>query len=225
MRVATLFERAELEAGAVQPFALRGMQVERFADPGQLIAAWRVQNFDGIVIEDAEGQVHHWLATLQAHIAAQTAIIVVGSGGVQSISRALLHGADDYATPGDGADGLAQRLLARARVKIDQRRSTWLQLGVYSLDAMTRTLAAPGHHVTLTPRECTLVRILFENPGRVVALEKLSIDVCGQVGEAARRALEQHVYKLRKKCALLSQGKPMPLQIDAVYGMGYRLRA
>jgi DNA-binding response OmpR family regulator len=224
MRVATLFARADLEAGAAQPLALRGMQVESFADPSHLISAWRAGSFDAIVVEDAEGHIHHWLAALQAYIAAQAAIVVVGAGGVQSIARALLHGADDYATPGDGAEGLVHRLLARMRVKADQRRSTWLQVGVYSLDAVTRTLAAPGHHVTLTPREFTLARLLFENPGRLVALEKLSIDVCGQVGEVARRALEQHVYKLRKKCVLLGRHQSTPLQIEAVYGAGYRLR-
>lgn len=77
----------------MQSLALRGVEIERFADPGQLLAAWRASSFDGIVIEDAEGQIHHWLVALQAYIAAQAAIVVVGPGGVQSISRALLHGA------------------------------------------------------------------------------------------------------------------------------------
>lgn len=122
-------------------------------------------------------------------------------------------------------EGMVQRLLARMRVKADLRRSTWLQAGGYSLDAVTRTLAAPGHHAALTSREFALARILFENAGRLVAFEKLAIDVCGQVGEVARRALEQHVYKLRKKCALLSSGQATPLHIEAVYGAGYRLRA
>lgn len=223
MRIATLLAQPELETSTAAAFAARGMEVSGYSDPAALVTAWRTQSFDAVVVND-DHRIHHWLAALRANVPTQTAIIVLGGGGAPDMSRALLHGADDYATVSEGADRLVQRTLARAHVKADQKRSASLQAGPYSLDAFGRVLASPERQVTLTQREFAVARVLFESPGRLVTLERLSAEACEAVGTMVKRAIEQHIYKLRKKCSFVSSGLPAPLQIEAVYGTGYRLR-
>jgi DNA-binding response OmpR family regulator len=224
MKIAALFVQPELESPTVAAFAARGLEVSEYSDPAALVRAWHTRSFDAIVVDDGQ-RIHHWLAALRASVPQQTAIIVRGGGGAPDMSRALLHGADDYATVGEGADRLVQRTLARAHAKADQRKHASLQAGAYSLDAVTRVLASPERHATLTQREFALARVLFESHDRLVTLDRLAAEAGESVGQMAKRAIEQHIYKLRKKCAFVSTEQEQRLQIEAIYGTGYRLRA
>jgi DNA-binding response OmpR family regulator len=223
MRFATLIHERELRSRVSDALASMGIEVLNFAAVGALIANLDRQAFAAILIEDDEGRIGHWLGALQSHTDEPIALIAIGTGGSAGMSRALLHGADDYVVIGDGAEQLVHRSIARISAKIQrQRRRTW-RLGPYTLDSSRSSLMSPVAEVHLSPRELMLARVLIENHGRVVALERLCEELCARTDDAARRAVKQHAHVLRKKCELAAGSTALRLRVEAVYGKGYRL--
>ena len=205
-------------------FEARAILVDRFSEPGALLLAWQERGFDAILVQDQSALSRHWLETLQARVASRTPIIVVGVGDAHTIAQALMWGADDYATEAEGAAGLFQRVLARVRAAATAEPQPPLRVGVYSLHTMQRILASPAHQVRLTVRECNLAQVLFEHHGRLATTDMLSAVIYGHASTGNMRSIEQHVYKLRKKCTLISNQQMTPLSIESVYASGYRLR-
>ena len=223
MRFATLIHEQELRCRVSDALMSMGIEVLNFAGVDALIADLQTQAFAAILVEDNEDRIGHWLGALQTHADEPIALMVIGTGGTAGISRALLHGADDYVVIGDGAEQLVHRSIARISAKIQrQDRRTW-RLGPYTLDRSRSSLRSAVAEVHLSPRELMLARVLIENHGRVVALERLCEDLCARTDAAARRAVKQHAHVLRKKCELAAGSTVQRMRVEAVYGKGYRL--
>jgi len=205
-------------------FEARAIPVDRFSEPDALLLACQELAFDAIVVQEQRALSRPWLEALQPHVASRIPIIVVGAGDAHSIAQALMSGADDYATHAEGAVGLVQRVLARVRSGATAQQQPPLRVGVYSLHTMWRILASPGHQVRLTVRECNLAQVLFEHQGHLVTFEMLLAVSHGHASFENKRSIEQHVCKLRSKCALVSNQQVTPLSIESIYASGYRLR-
>lgn len=221
--VATLFLAADEESAVTTRLRDRSMVVTNFPSAFALATSLAASDFDAVVVEDAPELTHHWLPSLQASVTAKTSTILLGEGGARAIARALMHGVDDYVTMIDGPDGLIERLRARVIVKRGNQDRTLLRVGVYELDLQSRQLLSPGRHEALSAVECQLARVLFENQGRTVGVDHLIAAASEAPRVLARRALEQRIYRLRKKLDAVSDGHAARLQIEAVYGAGYRL--
>lgn len=223
MRFATLIQDRDLRSRVSDALMTMGIEVLNFAAVDALIGNLHTQAFSAILVEDDEARIGHWLGALQTHTDEQIALIAVGTGGSAGMSRALLHGADDYIVIGDGAEQLVHRSIARISAKVQrQRRRTW-RIGPYTLDSSRSSLKSPIAEVHMSPRELTLARVLIENQSRVVALEQLCKELCAQIDDAAKRAVKQHAHALRKKCKLAAGSTIQRLRVEAVYGKGYRL--
>jgi len=205
-------------------FEARAIPVDQFSEAHALLLACRDKAFDAILVQDQHALSRPWLEALQPQVASRIPIIVVGVGDAHSIAQALMLGADDYATHAEGAVGLVQRVLARVRSRAAAQQPPPLRAGVYSLHVMQRILASPGHQVRLTVRECNLAQVLFEHHGQLATFDMLLAVSYGDASAENKRSIEQHVCKLRKKCALISSQQPTPLGIESVYASGYRLR-
>jgi DNA-binding response OmpR family regulator len=200
-----------------------GIEVSHFAAVDAAISQLQSESFAAILVEDCASHISHWLGSLQAHAAEPIALIVVGSGGAAGMSRALRHGADDYVVIGDGTEQLVHRSIARASAKIQRRHGSVLRLGPYTLDSSHCTLSSVATEVHLSPRELLLARVLFENHGRVVSFDRLSSHLCGRTDDAARRAVKQHAHTLRRKCPVAGGSSGQGLNVESIYGAGYRL--
>jgi DNA-binding response OmpR family regulator len=223
MRFATLIHEKSLRSRVSDALMSMGIEVLNFAAVDTLIAQLHAHSFAAILVEDNEERLGHWLGALQTHTDEPIALIAIGTGGAAGMSRALLHGADDYVVIGDGAEQLVHRSIARISAKTQRPRKRAWRLGPYTLDSARSSLASPVAEVHLSPRELTLARVLIENQGRVVALERLCEDLCARTDDAAKRAVKQHAHVLRKKCDLAAGSTIEPLRVEAVYGKGYRL--
>ena len=223
MRFATLFGALSLREQVDAALCSIGIEVRHFSAVDALIAGLQSEPFEAILLEDSESHIGHWLGALQQHAAEPVALIVVGAGGAAGMSRALLRGADDYIVIGDGAEQLVHRTIARASSKIRRPQAKLQRLGPYRLDSSLGTLASAAAEVRLSPRELLLAKLLFDNPGRVIALDRLGADLCGRSDAAARRAVKQHAHTLRKKCALVAASASQVLDLESAYGAGYRL--
>jgi hypothetical protein len=99
MRFATLIQERDLRGRVSEALMSMGIEVLNFAAVDGLIAALHTQAVAAILVEDDEARIGHPLGALQPHTDEQMALIAIGPGGSAGMSRALLHGADDYSAP------------------------------------------------------------------------------------------------------------------------------
>jgi DNA-binding response OmpR family regulator len=223
MRFATLIHKRQLRDRVRDALIAVGIEVHEFSAVHLLLADPGKQAFAAILVQDDEAGGGPWLRTLHKHVDEAIALIAIGRGGTADMSRALLNGADDYVHKDDDAAHLVHRALARVSTKLQRSQPRTWRLGPYVLDVPKSVLLSADVEVHLSPRELTLARVLIENHGRIVALERLCQDLCARIDDAARRAVKQHAHMLRKKCDIVAGTNPQRLRVKAAYGQGYRI--
>lgn len=79
-----------------------------------------------------------------------------------------------------------------------------------------------GKSIELTPKEFQILRVLLQNPGRVLTRQELLNHVWGEDYALEEHALDVHIHALRHKV----EHKPsVPQWILTVRGVGYKLSA
>lgn len=222
MKIAVLAQNAHALDPIRAVLAAQGIEVADYPTRMQLAAGLEEHEFGAILLEGSQDQLELALTMLQRRAQARTAIVIVGQGGTAAIAHALMRGADDYVFAGGDVEYAMQRIIARIGTKLQRQRRSTLRIGEVELDVLAREIDAAGIRVRLSSRETLLARLLFENAGRVVATDRLCVELCGASDATAVRALNQHVYQLRRKLERLP-GDADRLRIEALYGAGYRL--
>ncbi len=150
-------------------------------------------------------------------------IIVVSAKGEEVDMVLLLEvGADDFVTK----PYRLRELVARIRAVVRRREShdhplddEKLQQGVVRLDVEARRCYVGKREVKLRKKEFALLRLLLENPGRVLTREVLIDRVWGNDYVGDTKTLDVHIKRLR---ALIEDNPKSPLLITTVRGVGYR---
>lgn len=139
------------------------------------------------------------------------------------IISGLESGADDYVTKPFDTTVLMARvrsLLRRSKLQAEvlARPRKKLRIDGLELDLEAHEVRVDGDLVHLTPSEFKLLQTLMQNSGRVLTREALMGEVQGEGVSVVDRAIDTHVFGLRKKlgtCADL---------IETIRGIGYRVR-
>jgi two-component system phosphate regulon response regulator PhoB len=142
-------------------------------------------------------------------------LMVTAKGGSADLVMGLESGADDYLVKPFELSVLMAR--ARALLRRTERLDAQLTLGALTLDEGAHEARLDGKLVPLTPYEFKLLVTLAQNQGRVLTRDQLIRDVQGGGVAVVERAIDTHVFGLRKKlgeCADL---------IETVRGVGYRI--
>ena len=147
-------------------------------------------------------------------------IILSAKADMDSKVSLLLGGAADYITkPFD-----VKELLARITVALRKGTlpaSPVLTYGSLWLNPETYEVQASGTDVHLTRTEFAILRLLMENPTRVMTKSILLDRIGEDTPDCTENSLKMHVSNLRKK--LRDAGMDDP--IEAVWGIGFKLKS
>ena len=144
-------------------------------------------------------------------------LMVTAKSSNSELIMGLESGADDYLVKPFELSVLMAR--ARALLRRTEKKSGNLELGPLIIDENAHEAKLHGEMIALTPYEFKLLATLAHNKGRVLTRDRLIQEVQGDGVAVVERAIDTHVFGLRKKlgeCADL---------IETVRGVGYRISA
>lgn len=158
--------------------------------------------------------------------ASDVPILILTARGLEDERvKGLDLGADDYMVKPFSIPELEARVRAvtrRSRGHVAQpATATTLVHRDLSLDPDERTVTRGGEHVALTKREFEILRMLIQQPGKLVTRSAISHAVWGRSASSAKNLLDVHMSSLRKKIEVPSE----PPYVETVRGEGFRLVA
>jgi len=135
---------------------------------------------------------------------------------------ALDAGADDYLTKPFGVGELMARLRVTIRRLAGTAREPVFQIGALRVDLGKRKVTLQEDDVSLTPTEYEIIRLLVQNPGKVLTHHFILRGVWGPAYEQETHLLRVNISNLRRK---LEPDPSRPRFILTEPGVGYRLAA
>jgi len=151
----------------------------------------------------------------------QTPIIILSVREAEEDKIAALDaGADDYLVKPFGTGELLARIRVLLRRQGGGADEPVLRAGPLMMDLTRRAVAVGEREITLTPTEYDLLRVLMQNPGRVMTHRQLLDKVWGKAYDTEAHLLRVNISNLRRKL------EPDPSKPDFIRnepGVGYRL--
>jgi two-component system KDP operon response regulator KdpE len=132
---------------------------------------------------------------------------------------ALDAGADDYVEKPFGIDELLARLRALMR-RAAPAGDPVLELGDLVIDLDKHAVTVAGRHVSLTPHEFELLRLLAQNEGKLMTHPAILREVWGPAYGDESHYLHVYVSQLRRK---IEPDPARPRYLLTEPGAGYRL--
>lgn len=153
-------------------------------------------------------------------------IVVSAKAAVDDKVNLLMGGAVDYMTkPFD-----TKELLARVAVHLrrndatqatKETRASVYECGDIVMDVTSRTVVISGRRVPLTRTEFAILKLLMQNPGRVIAKSIMLDRISGDTPDCTESSLKTHISHLRSK---LREASGMNCDyVEAVWGIGFKL--
>lgn len=91
--------------------------------------------------------------------------------------------------------------------------------GGLRLDTASHSVCAEGTEVTLTRTEYAILKLLMQNPGKVIAKSVLLDRISADTPDCTESSLKTHISHLRGKLREASGRE----YIESVWGIGFRL--
>jgi len=212
-------DNATLSASLSKGLREDGYEVETVATGASALRRLERQDIDVVVLDlglpDLDGS--EVLTQLRGHGINVPVLVLTARDAVTARVAALEQGADDYLIkPFEYAE-----LLARIRALLRRAAAPrWAPLSCNGLvlDPTELEITVGSHRVRLSPREHALLALFLRRKGELLRREDILLQVFGYNFEPGTNLVNVHIANLRKK---LGTG---PVVIDAVRGVGYRLR-
>jgi len=200
-----------------------GFEMSVARDGAEAMALFSQNQFDVVLLDLMLPKVSGLDVCRSIRAQSDVPIIVVSAKGEEVDMVLMLElGADDYVTKPYRLRELVARIRAVLRRRdphehpLDEER---LQQGRVRLDIESRRCYVDAREVKLRKKEFALLRLLLENPGRVLTREVLIDRVWGNDYVGDTKTLDVHIKRLR---ALIEDNPKSPIFITTVRGVGYR---
>ena len=186
--------------------------------PDLVILDWMMPNLSGIdVCRTLRGRPETRLLPV---------ILLSARGAEGDRTLGLDIGADDYISKPFSPRELISRVKALLRRSRPALLDDVLEYHDLILNQATMEISRAGHAIALGPKECRLLSILMERPGRVFSRAQLLDLVWGHGVYVEERTVDVHMSRLRKAINKpFSDGEQVANLIRTVRGSGYALRA
>ena len=186
--------------------------------PDLVILDWMMPNMSGIdVCRTLRGRPETRLLPV---------ILLSARGEEGDRTLGLDIGADDYISKPFSPRELISRVKALLRRSRPALLDDVLEYHDLVLNQATMEISRAGHAIELGPKECRLLSILMERPGRVFSRAQLLDLVWGHGVYVEERTVDVHMSRLRKAINKpFSDGEQVANLIRTVRGSGYALRA
>ncbi len=195
----------QVEAVSTGGDALRRLETESY---DLLVLDWMLPEKSGLeVLREVRKTVGHEKLAI---------LMVTAKGASSDLVLGLESGADDYLVKPFELSVLMARAHALLR-RSEKTSNEMLTLGALEIDEAAHEARLEGKAISLTPYEFKLLVTLAQHKGRVLTRERLILEVQGGGVSVVERAIDTHVFGLRKKL-----GESADL-IETVRGVGYRI--
>lgn len=145
-------------------------------------------------------------------------IIVSAKIGIDDKVSLLLGGAADYITKPFNT----RELLARVEVQLRKASgpvSDVYKCGDILLDTVSHIVSVCGESVNLTKTEYAILKLLIQNPNRVIAKSTILDRISEDTLDCTESSLKTHISHLRSKLREASKKD----YIEAVWGIGFKM--
>ena len=146
-------------------------------------------------------------------------IVVSAKSDTDNKVELLLGGASDYISkPFE-----IKELVARIKVQLRNpavRALNLLQYDDIALYTDTHTVKVKDSEAKLTRTEYAVLRLLMQNPNRVMAKYTLSDKISPDTPDCTETSLKMHISNLRKKLKEISDKD----YIESVWGIGFKMK-
>lgn len=146
-------------------------------------------------------------------------IVVSAKTDIENKVDLLMGGASDYISkPFE-----IKELVARIKVQLRNpavRAYNLLQYDDISLYTDTHTVKVKDSEVKLTRTEYAVLKLLMQNPNRVMAKSTLLDKISADTPDCTETSLKMHISNLRKKLKEVSDKD----YIEAVWGIGFKMK-
>ncbi len=206
-----------------------GFAVLRANDGAQALDVIEEQHPDIVILDWMMPQLSGIDVCRQLRSRAETkhlpVIILSARGEEGDRTLGLDIGADDYITKPFSPRELVARVKALLRRARPALMDDVLEFHDLTLNQATLQITRAGRAVTLGPKECRLLSILMERPGRVFSRSQLLDLVWGHGVYVEERTVDVHLSRLRKAINAAPGGVgTLANLIITVRGSGYTMR-
>ena len=201
-----------------------GFDVTIARDGQEAVVLFDKGNFDTVLLDLMLPKMSGLDVCRAIRVKSDVPIIIVSAKGEEVDMVLMLElGADDYVTKPYRLRELVARIHAvlRRREIHDQSsgEQEQIQCGRIRMDIDARRCFVGDAEIKLRKKEFALLRLLLENPGRVLTREVLIDRVWGSDYVGDTKTLDVHIKRLR---TLIEDDPKNPTGITTVRGVGYR---
>jgi DNA-binding response OmpR family regulator len=226
MHIALLEDETTLAREVEGLLVSAGHTVAHFEDGHQIMRGLLKDTFDFFVLDwHVQGPsglevLKHVRETLKL---TTPVVFLTSNNAEEQIVQALNAGADDYcAKPLRAFEFMARMAALQRRMSPPVSSSLNAELlPGYVFDHVKRMVKVDGEPVVLTEKEYELTRLMFENPDRPIARNRIMKEIWGREEDALSRTLDVHVSWIRRKLNIGANSDNVRLVV--VHGFGYRL--
>lgn len=220
-RVLVVEDEASIRVGLCDVLRFRGFSVESAEDGTSALAFIQRQALDLVLLDVMLPELDGFSVCRQLRVSHPQlpVLMLTAKGSEDDVLRGFEVGADDYVTKPFSVRELLARV--QALLKRSQRLAhTRFSAGPFAIDADRMLARIEDEEIDLSQREVRILRLLSEEPGRIVSRRMLLRDAwdMANVEQLETRTVDVHIAKLRKKL-----GRRGGKLVQTVRGQGYRL--